>query len=93
MVQVNMSYCKRMTCTGGVKIFNYLNGACEIRCQCNEYIRPRNIYVLDAIRLSRMDKADHKSFIFCCSVHMVGCHGFSRDSLSDVLSKSPTQER
>ncbi len=87
-----------MPYTGGVKYLTISMVPLRYVAKCNEYMLSSalggwNIYVLDVTRLSRMDKADRKSFIFCCSVHMVGCHGFSRDSLSDVLSKSPTQER
>ena len=58
MAEVNLSECKRMTCTGGGNILNYLQGTCEMRrCQGNDYMLSSarggwNIYVLDVARLT-----------------------------------------
>ncbi len=58
VVEVNLSDCKRMTCTGGGNILNYLDGICEMRrCQGNDYMLSSarggwNIYVLDVSRLT-----------------------------------------
>ncbi len=70
MVQVNLSHCKRMTCTGGGNIFNYLHGTSEIRrCQGNNYMLSAacggwNIYILDVPRLSKTENVDRISFTF-----------------------------
>ncbi len=58
MAEVNLSDCKRMTCTGGGNILNYLQGTCEMRrCQGNDYMLSSdrggwNIYVLDVARVN-----------------------------------------
>ena len=58
VTEVSLSHCKRMTCTGGGNILNYLQGTCEIRrCQGNDYMLSStrggwHIYVLDVARPS-----------------------------------------
>ncbi len=55
--EVNLSECKRMTCTGGGNILNYHQGTCEMRrCQGNDYMLSSarggwDIYTLDVTRL------------------------------------------
>ncbi len=57
-METSLDDCKRMTCTGGGNILNYLEGTCEIRrCQGNDYMLSStrggwHIFVLDSARLT-----------------------------------------